>query len=74
MWNLKNDTNELIYNAETGLQTQKTKLQLPKGKGRGGDKLGVWDQQIQATVYKIDKQQGPTVQHMELQSISCDKP
>ena len=25
------------------------------------DKLGVWDQQISATVYKIDKQQGPTV-------------
>ena len=27
----------------------------------GGHKLGVWDQQIQTTVYKIDKQQSPTV-------------
>ena len=27
----------------------------------GGDKLGVWDQQIQTTIYKIDKQQGLTV-------------
>ena len=29
-------------------------------KGGGRDKLGVWDQQIQTTRYKIDKQQGPT--------------
>ena len=29
--------------------------------GRGGrDKLGVWDGQIQTTMYKIDKQQGLT--------------
>ena len=25
------------------------------------DKLGVWDQQIQTTIYKIDKQQGTTI-------------
>ena len=25
------------------------------------DKLGVWDQQIQSTIYKIDGQRGPTV-------------
>ena len=36
------------------------------------EKLGVWVQQIQS-VYKIDKQQGPTVQHRELYSISCNK-
>ena len=36
------------------------------------DKLGVWDQQIQTTTYKKDKQQGPTVYHMELYSISCN--
>ena len=29
--------------------------------------------QIQATVYKIDKQQGPTVRHGQLHSISCNK-
>ena len=28
---------------------------------RGRDKLGVWDQQIHTTIYKIDKQQGPTI-------------
>ena len=42
MWNLKYDTNELIYKIETDLQTQKTNLCLPKWKG-GGYKLGVWD-------------------------------
>ena len=30
-----------------------------------GARGGVWDQQIQTTVYKIDKQQGPTVEHRE---------
>ena len=38
------------------------------------DKLGVWDQQIQTTIYKIEKQQGPTVKHRKLYPISCDKP
>ena len=41
MWNLKYDTNELIYKTETDSQTWKTNLWLPKGKGV--DKLGVWD-------------------------------
>ena len=53
-WNLKRDTNELIY--KTDSQTQGTGLQVPKGKGWGRDKLvGVCDQQIQTTIYKIDK-------------------
>ena len=38
------------------------------------DKMGVWDQQINTTVYKIGKQQGPTLQHEELYSIYCNKP
>ena len=40
---LKSDTNELIYKTETDSQTSKTNLWLPKGKGGGRDKLGVWD-------------------------------
>ena len=71
MLNVKNDTNELIYKTETDLQTQKTKLWLPKGKGERS-KLGVWYQQIQTTIYNTDKQQGHTVQHRELYSISCN--
>ena len=41
MWNLKNDTNELIYKTETDAQTQKTNLRLPKKQER--DKLGDWN-------------------------------
>ena len=68
MWNLKYDTNKLIY--ETDSQTQRTDLWLPRER----DKLGVWDQQMQTVIYRMDKQQGPTVQHRELYSISYDKP
>ena len=42
-----------------------------RGKGVR-NKLGVQDQQIQTTTYKTDKQQGPTVQHRELYSQSCN--
>ena len=35
-WNLKNDTNELIYKTEIDLQTQKANLRLSKRKGRKG--------------------------------------
>ena len=37
------DTNELVYKTEIDSQTQKTSLWLPKGKGGGRDKLGIWD-------------------------------
>ena len=62
-----------LFTKQKDSQTQKTTLWLPKGKDGGRDKLGVWDQQIQITIYEIDKQQGPTVQHRELYSISCNK-
>ena len=45
-----------------------------RGKGVGRDKLGVWGLQIQTAIYKIDKEQGPTIWHRELYSISCNKP
>ena len=42
MWNLiKNDTNELIYKAETDLQILKANLCLSKGKRCGEQELGV---------------------------------
>ena len=56
MWSLKNDTDKLINKTEIDSQTQKTSVELPKGKGEGRDKLGIWDEQIHATIYKIDKQ------------------
>ena len=45
-----------------------------RGKVGERDKLEVWDQQIQTTIYKIDKQKGPTAQQRELYLISCTKP
>ena len=75
MQTLKYDTNELIYKAEVDSQTQKTNLWLPKGKGDGGGinwEFGI--SRYKLLLHKIDKQQGPTVYHRELYSISCNKP
>ena len=36
MWNLKYDTYEPIYEAETDSQTLRTDLQLPRGRGGEG--------------------------------------
>ena len=66
MWDVKYDTNELIYKTETDAQTQRADLWLPSGGQWGRDGLGVWDQQMQTSTYRMDKQQGPTVQHREL--------
>ena len=75
MWNVKHDTNEPIYKTETDLQTQGSDLWLPKGRvGRERDGLGIWGWQMQTITSRMDKQQGPNVQHRELYSISCDKP
>ena len=38
------------------------------------DRLGVWDWQMQTAIYKMDKQQGPTVWCRELYSRSYNKP
>ena len=46
-----------------------------QGRGEWGrEGLGVWDQQIRTIIGRMDKQQGRTVQHRELYSISCDRP
>ena len=36
LWNLKHDTNELIYKTEIDSETLKTNLWLLKGPGSGG--------------------------------------
>ena len=56
---------ELIYKAETASETWKTTLCLPKGKGGGGginQEFGFSIYKLFNTIYKIDKQQTPTVQ------------
>ena len=74
MWNLflKNGVNELIYKTVTDLQTQKTNMVTNKKSIEVRSRSGVWDQQIQTTIRKIDKQQGAAVQHRDLYSISCE--
>ena len=50
--------------------TQRTDFWLPRGKAAwemGG--LGVRDQQMQTIMQRIDKQQGPIVQHMKRYSM-----
>ena len=72
---IQNMTQKNLSTTETDSQTQKTNFWLPKGKGvweRDGG--GVWGQQMQTITYRMDKQQGPIVQHRELYSISSDKP
>ena len=49
-----------ILMKEKQTQTERTDLWWPSGKSRNGrDGLGVWDQQMQAILYKMDKL-GPT--------------
>ena len=40
MWNLKYDTNEFIYKAETDSQTRRTDLWWPRGRGVEEAKTG----------------------------------
>ena len=61
MWNLKDNTNELIYKTETDSQTQRTNLWLPRDGGVGEGRIRICDQQMQTIIYRMDKQQGPTV-------------
>ena len=74
MWNLIYDTNEPIYETETESGTQRIGSWLPRDWGWEREVLGVWDQQMQTGVYRMDQQKGPTVEHRELYSESCDKP
>ena len=72
MWNLKYNTNELIYTTETESQTERIDLQLPKvGRKRKDWEFG--GEQMQPSMYRMDKQRGPAAQHRELYLSSCNK-
>ena len=59
IWNLKYDTNKLIYERDS--QTE-NRLVIAKGEGWcGRDGVGGWGEQMQTIIYKMNKQQGPTV-------------
>ena len=36
------------------------------------DKPGAWDEHTHTTIYQIDNQQGPGVQHRKLYLVFCD--
>ena len=42
-------------------------LGLPEGR----DSYGVWDGHVHTAIFKMDNQQGPTVQRMELYLMLC---
>ena len=67
MWNIKNDTSELIYKTEIDSQTQKTNMVTKDDGGRGINQF-----EIHTNIYKIDEQQGPTYKHRKLYSLSCN--
>ena len=56
--NLKYDTNELIYERDSQIE-QSCGYQGGGGWGKNG--LGAWEQQMWIGIYRMDKQQGPTV-------------
>ena len=69
----KKGTNELIYKTETNSQTQKKNLWLLGVWIRGRYSQGIWDGHVHTTVFKMDNQQGPTVQNRELCSMLTTK-
>ena len=87
MWNPQYETNESIYDTETDSQTRGTDLQLLRGRGLGlgwGREVevslcrllymeGIKRQQIAMNDNK-QQQEGPTLQHRELYSVSYGKP
>ena len=73
MWNLRHKGTYLRN--RNRLMDIENRLVVAKGEGEWGrDGLGVWDQQMQTIIHRMDKQQGPTVEHRELYSVPCDKP
>ena len=44
---------------------------IAREKGGGRDSEDVWDAHVHAAIFKMDSQQGPAVEHMELCSMLC---
>ena len=71
MWNLKYDTNEPTCRTETDPQTKRTGLWLYGGEGGGEESIGNLElTNANSYIYRMDKQQGPTVSYRKLYSIS----
>jgi len=74
VWNLKYDTDEPTYETETESQAQRIDLWQLMGRGWGTGGVAGWGQHMLAFIYRLDKQQGPALQHREQYSILYDKP
>ena len=70
MLNLKYDTMNLSMKQK---QTHKHREETCGCQGGEREGLGVWGQQTETSIYGIDQQQEPTIQHKELYTISCDE-
>ena len=66
MWNLNYDTNERNRNSLTDMENR-----LVVAKGRRVGMVWIGTLGLTTIIYRIDKQNGPTVS--QLYSISCDK-
>ena len=58
-------------------QTHRQREQTGGCPGEGGrerDGLVIWGWQMQTITFRMDKQQGPAVQHRELYLVFWDKP
>ena len=61
-----------LYYVEIHLLLEKynileNKLTITRGKGKSRDRLGVWDRYVHITIFKINNQQGPTIE----QGVLC---
>ena len=65
MWNLK-DTNEPIYETKIVSQTQRTDWWLPRERISGEGVTGMLGLAYISFIYRLDKQQGHTVNYREL--------
>ena len=62
-WNLKKMKQTNLLQNRNRLTELENELVVNGGRLGEGDDQGVWDQQVHTSVFKIDNQQGPTVQH-----------
>ena len=52
-------------------ETERIDLWLPWAReGKEKEGRGVWDQQMQTIIHRMDEEQGPTIEHRELYSTS----
>ena len=71
MWNLKK-WYKWTYLQNRNTHRLKERIYGYQGEKRGRARSAVWDRHVYTTIFKIDNQQGPTVQHRELGSIFCN--